>query len=70
MFSCAQSVDPKNHQETKSDTKAKSLFNFELSWVLQPSDTVGGVGESLSYCGAGHILGVEQGGASQSSLVA
>lgn len=60
MFSCAQSVDPKNHQETKSDTKAKSLFNFKLTWVLHPSHTVGGVGEILSCCGAGHILGVEQ----------
>lgn len=51
----------KKHQETKSDTKAKSLFNYKVTQVLHSFNTVGRVGETLSHSGVGHLLGVDQG---------
>lgn len=53
----------KNHQETRSSVKAKSLFNYELIQFLHPSNTEGGVGDTMRHSGAAHLLGVEQGAA-------
>ena len=50
----------KNHQEIR---KAKSLFNYELIQFLYPSNTEGGVRDTMRHIGAPHLLGVEQGAA-------
>lgn len=61
MHGCAQSLDPPNHQMSRSDEEAKRLLNYGLTWVLHLSDASDGVGGTLNSNGAGHIFGVEQG---------
>lgn len=53
----------KNHQEIRSSVKAKSLFNYELIQFLCPSNTEGGVRDTIWHSGATHLLGVERGAA-------
>lgn len=57
LFLCPESGPPKTTKRPDLMQK-QSLLNYKLTWVLHLSDTVGGVGETPSHSGAGHLLGV------------